>query len=90
MARRQVRVHVLQAPEHPERGTQRSAGVVLVGDGHAERGHDRVADELLDGPALGLDLLAHRREVGVQDLADRSGSSCSPSVVDPSGPRRAP
>ncbi len=38
--------------------------VVLVRDRHAERRHDGVADELLDRPALGLDLLAHRAEVG--------------------------
>ena len=54
------------------------AGSSSCAIGHAERGHDGVADELLDRPALGLDLLAHRPEVrrehllqplGVQSLA---------------------
>ena len=44
-------------------GTQRAGGVVLVRGGDAERGHHRVADELLDRPALCLDLLPHRVEV---------------------------
>jgi len=33
-------------------------GVVLVRDGRSERGHHRVADELLHGAAVALDLLA--------------------------------
>jgi hypothetical protein len=34
-----------------------------MGGGHAEDGHHRVADELLDRAALALDLLRHRLEV---------------------------
>ena len=46
-----------------EAGPDGTLGVVLVRDGRAEDGHDRVADELLDGAAVALDLLAEAREV---------------------------
>ena len=39
-----------------ERRPDRPLRVVLVGDGHAEDGEDRVADELLEEPAVPLDL----------------------------------
>jgi hypothetical protein len=50
---------------------------------HAEDGHDRVTDELLDGAAVTLDRRARVREVA-QLIACRnaSGSSRSPSAVD--------
>ena len=35
-------------------GAKRSHSVVLVQDGDSEDGHDRVADELLDGPPVAL------------------------------------
>ena len=39
----------------------------------AEHGHHRVADELLDDPAIGLDLLVPPHEVGVDHAADILG-----------------
>ena len=47
---------------HRERGADRALGVVLVGLGYAEGGHDRVAGELLDDPAVLDDALRHRVE----------------------------
>ena len=41
---------------HPQRGPHRPLGVVLVGDGRAEQGHDGVADDLVDPPAEGHDV----------------------------------
>ena len=50
-------------------------GIVLVNHGDAEHRHDRVADELLDDPAMELDDLAHHVEVprheGPHRLRDR-------------------
>jgi hypothetical protein len=42
-------------------------------DGRAEHRDDRVADELLDDPAFGLDLPAHRREERIKDVAQPLG-----------------
>ena len=36
---------------HPQRGPHRPLGVVLVGDGRAEQGHDLVADDLVEAAA---------------------------------------
>jgi hypothetical protein len=70
VARGKVLVHLLEPALHPERRTERSRRVVLVSDRHTERGHHRVADELLDGSALCFDLLAHRLEERREDLAE--------------------
>ena len=48
-------------------------GVVLVAVGPAEDREDRVADELLAGPVVGLDRLDHRPEGGVHLAADVLG-----------------
>ena len=56
-------VPALQAPEHAAGSAHGPQRIVLVGRRHAEHGHDRVADELLDRAALRRDLLGHRREV---------------------------
>src|SRR6185503_1651604 len=40
---------------HGEPGADGAGRVVRVGGGRAEDGHDGVADELVDGPALALD-----------------------------------
>ena len=40
----------------PERRPDCPLGIVLVGRRHAEHPDDRIADELLDDPAVGLDL----------------------------------
>ena len=44
-------------------GAQSPQGVVLVHGRNAEDGHDRVADELLDGPAVALQASTRRLEV---------------------------
>ena len=51
----------------------RSLGVVLVRGRGAPDGHDRVADELLDGAAVPIDDLARRLEPAAQQLAHRLG-----------------
>src|SRR6266508_5380995 len=47
---------------HLHRCSDRAQGVVLVHLGHAEDGHDRVADELLDRAAVALDDPLHPLE----------------------------
>ena len=54
-----------------ERRPQRPLRVVLVRDGHAERRHDRVAGELLDGAAVLLDRPGDLLEVAVDALRAR-------------------
>ena len=49
-------------------GPHRPRGVVLPCPVEAEDGHRRVADELLDDAALGLDDRADGREVAAHDL----------------------
>jgi len=49
-------VQLLDRVEDAKRGPDGSLGVVLVGDRSSEDGHDRIADELLDGAAEALDL----------------------------------
>jgi hypothetical protein len=44
-----------------------------MGVGHAEDGHDGVADELLHGAAVPLEDRAHRVEVALQELPQRLG-----------------
>ena len=53
-----------------ERGAHGSLGVVLVGDGSAEQRHHRVADELLHGAAVTLELGAQARVIGREQLLD--------------------
>ena len=52
-----------------ERGADSSLRVVLVRDRCAEHRHDRIADELLDGAAVALELGAHLRVVRLQQPA---------------------
>ena len=66
-------VHSFEPSLHAQRGSKGSGGIVLVRDRDAEHGHDRVPDELLDSPALGLDLLAHRGEVGAHYILETFG-----------------
>jgi hypothetical protein len=54
----------------PERGPDRTFGVVLVGRRHPEHAEDRVADELLDHPAVRLDMVACHRGVGGEHAVD--------------------
>ena len=52
-----------------EAGPDGPLGVVLVRGGRAPDRHDRVADELLDRPAVALDDVAGELEVAAQELA---------------------
>ena len=58
-----------QAGRCPHR-TQR---VVLANGRHPEQGHDRIADELLDGSLVALDHGAHRAQVLPEHAAERLG-----------------
>ena len=58
-----------------EPGADRPLGVVLVGGRDPEDPDHGVADELLDHPAVALDLVAGDREVGVQHPVDVLGVS---------------
>ncbi len=53
-----------------ERSADCALGVVLVRRRRAEERHDRVADELLDGAAVALELRADALVVGAQDRLD--------------------
>ena len=75
-------VQLLEASQHVGGRADGAERVVLVRDGHAEDGHDRVADELLDGrPVLDEDL-AHSRERPAECGAKHFG------VVRPGRPAR--
>jgi hypothetical protein len=68
---------------HLRRHPHRSQRVVLAQQRDAEHGHDRVAHELLDGPAVALDRLLHQLEVAEQHPAQALASRRSPSAVEP-------
>ena len=53
-----------------ERRPDRALGVVLVRGRGAEERHDRVADELLDGAAVSLELGANALVVGAEERLD--------------------
>ena len=60
---------VIPGPEfrhHGDGGPDRPVFVVTVGQGHAEDGHDGVADELVEHSALSRNTLHHDGEVLVQ------------------------
>ena len=56
---------------HREGRPERTQGVVLVADRQAEDGHDRVADELLDRPAMPVQGDPHGLEIAGHDLLER-------------------
>ena len=58
---------------HPERGPDRPLGVVLVGDGRAEQGHDLVADDLVEPAAEGGDVGDEPLEAAVDEALDLLG-----------------
>ena len=66
-------VELLAGGEHAQRAADRPLGVVLVGDGGAEHGHDAVADELVQGAAQAFDLGPQPDVVGAQQGADVLG-----------------
>ena len=82
-AGRRVRGSCATASTQVERGADRPLGVVLVGDRCAPDRHDRVADELLDGPAVALDDRPGEREVGVEELPDVLRVAVSDADVKP-------
>ena len=59
--------------EHAQGAAHRPFGVVLVGGGGAEHGHDAVADELVQGAAEAFDLGPQAGVVGAQQGADVLG-----------------
>ncbi len=71
--RRILRVQLDDRLQDAESGPHGALRVVLVGDGRAEDGHDRVADELLHRPSVALDLLTEAREVRADAGADVLG-----------------
>ena len=58
---------------HLERGAHGPLGVVLVGDRGAEQGDDRVADDLVDLAAEGVDVGRQPREAAVDEVLDVLG-----------------
>jgi hypothetical protein len=65
----EIRVHLGQAGLHVETRPESAFRVVLVHRRGSEDGHDRVADELLDGPSPRLDHRSHGFEVIAQERA---------------------
>ena len=60
-----------QGRPHLGRRAERAQRVVLVHRRHAEDGHHRVADELLDGAAVALDDRRHALEVAGEQRTER-------------------
>jgi hypothetical protein len=59
--------------EDPEPGTNRPFSIILVGRWRPEDRHHGIAHELLDGPAVALDLASDPRVVGTQARPDVLG-----------------
>ena len=66
----EIRVDLDEPFAHPQGSPEGSRRVVLMCGRHAERRHHGIADELLDRPALRLDLLPHRSEVRPEHLLE--------------------
>ena len=62
--------HALERRDDAQAGADGAFGVVLVHGGHAEDADHGIADELLDGAAVGLDHLARGGVVPTQDGVD--------------------
>ena len=56
--------------DHCQQGRGRAVGIVLAGDRRAPEGDHRVADELVDRPAMFEDDVAHPVEIGVEQGRD--------------------
>src|SRR5262249_49431631 len=56
-----------------ERGAHRTLGIVRMGHGRPEYRHGAVADMLVDGAAMALDLAIHRLEEVAEQLVDVLG-----------------
>ena len=86
-ARAFVVVKAADCLAHRVSGANGSLRVVLVRDGRAEESHGGIADELLDGASVALELLTHGHVVGIDDAADvlgveLFGKRCEPDDVD--------
>jgi hypothetical protein len=66
-------VELLEPGDHVRRRPYGPQRVVLVHHRDAEDGHDRVADELLDGAAVTFDRRAHGVEVAAHHASGRFG-----------------
>ena len=66
--RLQLRVEPGDGRDEVERGSHGPLGVVLLRDGSAPHGHDRVADELLDRSPVALDQRSRLLEVAGEEL----------------------
>ena len=73
----ELRVQPLQRGLHVGGGADRAERVVLVPHGQPEHRHDRVADELLDGPAVPLE---RRRASRRSSATSRRGASAGPTA----------
>jgi hypothetical protein len=54
---------------HPERRIARSQGMILVGQGRSEEGHDPVAHHLVNGALVVMDGFHHSLEHWIEDLS---------------------
>jgi hypothetical protein len=63
-------IEVGQSIPDREGGTDGTIGVIVVRPRHAEHRHDRIPDEFLDGPTVGLKSLAHCAERAAECRAD--------------------
>jgi hypothetical protein len=54
---------------HPQRRVTRPDGMILVGEGRAEEGHDPVAHDLIHRALVAVDGLHHQLEDGVEELS---------------------
>jgi len=66
-------VQLVHRALHLHRAGDRAVRVVGMRDRRAEEPHDRVAHELVDHAAVGVDDAAHPREVAVQHLEHHAG-----------------
>ena len=79
----EVGVQRLDCVDELQPCADRALGVVLVGDRRAPHGHDRVADELLDDPAVHLHDPRRGVEIVLRSSRTASGSRSSAIVVKP-------
>jgi hypothetical protein len=63
----------LQALADPQRGAERSVGMVLVGDGGSEERHDAVTEKLIDVAFVAVNCLQHDLERPVHNRVDVFG-----------------
>ena len=66
-----IDVHAVESLTHLERRSHRPKRIVFVYRRHAEHGHDRVADELLDRAAVPFERCLHRVEVTPHHTPER-------------------